>query len=394
MSIRPPAETPEKEVASKQDRSRIKVERPRPRVRATTPQSRPVRRPAAESDRVRAVIIGTGGIGKYHLSLWNDTPNAEVLGIYDVVAQSARAAARQFNVKRVYASLADAVGDPRADAVVVCTPNMFHKEGVVAALAAGKHCLCEKPLAVDPADIRAMIAARDRSGKLLMTAQHLRFEQRSQTLKRLIDAGRLGDVYYTRAWWLRRRLAPITPGFLHKAQAGRGPGMDIGVHVLDLAMHLLDHPRPVSVTGLSACRLAHRPDVTNQWGTYKPADFEVEDFAAGLIRFEDGGALSLEVSWLLNMVEHELSGVWLHGTEGGIRWPELKLAHVQDGVLVDTQVVSDIGGDGHKHEIRAFVDAIRHGRPSPVPAEQSLVVAEILAGLYQSAESGHEVRMD
>jgi predicted dehydrogenase len=346
------------------------------------------------SDSVRAVILGAGWAGQNQARWWKEVPRAEVVGIYDTAHSAAVHAAERYGIQTVYDSLAAAIADPRADAVVICTPNMFHKEGVIAALTAGKHCLCEKPLAANPDDIRAMIAARDRSGKLLMTAQHLRFEQRSLTLKRLIDAGRLGEVYYTRAWWLRRRLAPTSPGFLRKAQAGYGPGMDIGVHVLDLAMHLLNHPRPLSVSGLSACRLAHRVDVANQWGTYRSADFEVEDFAAGLIRFENGLALSLEVSWLLNMVEHELSGVWLHGTEGGIRWPELKLAHVQDGVLVDSQIVSDVGGDGHKREIAAFVDAIRHEQPSPVPAEQGLVVAEILAALYQSAETGREVRVD
>lgn len=347
-----------------------------------------------DSEGVRAVILGAGWAGQNQARWWTETPGAEVVGIYDAVRASAVLTAERFNIQTVYDSFDDALADPRTNAAVICTPNMFHKTGVVAALTAGKHCLCEKPLAVNPADIRDMIAARDRSGRLLMTAQHLRFEQRSQTLKRLIDAGRLGNVYYTRAWWLRRRLAPVTPGFLRKAQAGRGPGMDIGVHVLDLAMHLLDHPRPVSVTGLAECRLAHRPDVANQWGPYPATDFEVEDFAAGLVRFENGAALSLEVSWLLNMVEHELSGVWLHGTEGGVRWPELKLAHVQDGLLVDTQVVSDVGGDGHKREVLAFADAIRNHHASPVPAEQSLTVAEMLTALYESAETGREVRLD
>ena len=370
----------------------LKKKPSRPTARAS---ARPARaKSASRPDLVRFVVLGTGGIGRLHLRLLRENPCAAVVGVYDVLPDVARQAAALFGVQRVYGSLAEAVGESKADAVIVCTPNLFHKEGVVAALAAGKHCLCEKPLAASPADIRAMIAARDRSGKLLMTAQHMRFEQRSRTLKRLIDAGRLGDVYYTRAWWLRRRLAPTTPGFLRKQQAGRGPGMDIGVHVLDLALHFLDQPQPVSVTGVAACRLAHRADVANQWGHFRSEDFEVEDFAAGLIRFADGSALSLETSWLLNMIEPELYAVWLHGTQGGVRWPELKLSHVQDGLLVDTQVVSEVGGDGHKHEQIAFIDAIRQSGPSPVPAEQSLTVAEVLAALYESAETGREVRLD
>ena len=343
---------------------------------------------------VRVVVVGTGGIGKGHLKVWKDIPSVQVVGFYDVVPQVAQQSAEQFGVKKVYESLHAAVSDPQADAVVVCTPNMIHKQGVVAALSAGKHCLCEKPLAATAADIREMIAARDRSGKLLMTAQQMRFEQRSQTLKRVVEAGRLGHVYYTRAWWLRRRLAPTTLGFLSRAQAGRGPGLDIGVHVLDLALHLLGHPKPVSVSGIVACELAHRPDVANQWGPFRSEDFEVEDFAAGFVRFADRSALSLEVSWFLNMVEQELWGLRLHGTEGGAQWPDLSIAHVQDGVLVDSKIVSNAGGDGYRNEMLAFVDAILNDKPSPVPAEQSLAVVQILEALYASGESGREVRLD
>lgn len=347
-----------------------------------------------KADRLRVVLIGAGGIGKLHLRLWSELPTAEVVGLYDADPRRAREVAAQFNTPRVYPDLATAVAEPRADAVDICTPNQFHRAGVVAALAAGKHCLCEKPLAVTPAEIEEMIAARDRAGRILMTAQHMRFERSAQTLRRLIAAGRLGDVYYTRAWWLRRRLAPTTPGFLRKAQAGHGPGLDLGVHVLDLALHFLGHPAPVSVSGLAVRKLADGPDVANQWGDFDPRDFEVEDFAAGLVRFADGSALMLEVSWLLNMVAPERIGVWLYGTHGGVEWPELKLAHVQDGVLMDSQAMSGLGGEGHRHELAAFAEAVLHGGPSPVPAEQSLTVARVLAALYASAERDGEVRLD
>ncbi len=342
---------------------------------------------------LRVVVIGTGGIGKYHIRTWQAQPEVEVIGVYDREEAVATRVAEEFKVDRVYRSLADAVGDA-ADVVDICTPNMFHAEGTIAALNAGKHVLCEKPLAPRAADIRAMIAARDRAGRLLMTCQHMRFEQRTRALRRVIGAGRLGDVYYARAWWLRRRGAPTTPGFLTRAQAGFGPGMDLGVHVLDLAMHLMGGPRPVSVSGVAPCALAHRPDACNQWGSFRAADYEVEDFAAGFVRFEGGAALSLEVSWLLNMVEPESYHVALHGTEGGVRWPELKLAHVQDGLLVDSQIASETGTDGHRYALAAFAEAVRTGGPSPVPAEESLTVARILEGLYESAASGREVRLE
>jgi predicted dehydrogenase len=361
---------------------------------AKSPVSPPASQETAMNDQpVRIVLIGTGGIGTYHLQQWAEVPGAAVVGLFDADPERGRTEAERHGVAKVYDSLEAAVAEPRADAIDVCIPNAFHREAVVAALGAGKHCICEKPLAVTPAEIEAMIAARDRSGRLLMTAQHMRFEQSALALKRVVDAGRLGQPYYSRAWWLRRRMAPTTPGFLSRAQAGHGPGLDLGVHMLDLALHLLGQPEPVRVSGLSFRKIADQPDVANQWGPFRAADYEVEDFAGGLVRFADGSALSLEVSWLLNMIEPERYGVWLHGTRGGMQWPDLKIAHVQDGLLVDSEIISERGGHGHRNELAAFADAIRTGGPSPVPAEQSLTVARVLTALYASAEAGQEVAL-
>ena len=346
------------------------------------------------SDAVAVALVGTGGIGEFHAALWRETPQARLLGVYDVNRRAAERVAREYGAERVYDSLEDALADERVDAIDVCTPNRFHAPTVTAALDAGKHCICEKPLAATAAEIEEMIAARDRSGRLLMTAQHMRFERSSLALMKLIEAGELGEVYYTRAWWLRRRMAPTTPGLLSRAQAVHGPGLDIGVHMLDLAMHFMGHPQPLTVSGISVCKLGRQPDVGNQWGRFKPADYEVEDFAAALVRFAGGAALSLEVSWLLNMHEQEKCSVWLHGTDGGASWPNLKLNHVRQGLLIDSSVAHDGTSDGHKNELAAFRDAILTGGPSPVPAEQSLTVARIIEALYESAETGREVTLD
>ncbi|MGD8450506.1 MAG: Gfo/Idh/MocA family oxidoreductase [Phycisphaerae bacterium] len=342
---------------------------------------------------VRVVLIGVGGIGDYHVRQWQKIPGAELVGIYDMSAKIARTVADKYGVKQVFESLEAALAEPNLDAVDVCTPNHAHAPTVVAALDAGKHCICEKPLAATAAEIEQMIEARDRSGKLLMTAQHLRFEHPALALKKLIDAGDLGDIYYGRAWWLRRRMAPTSPGLMAKAQGIHGPGLDIGVHVLDLAMHFMGHPEPVSVSGHSVRQLAHQPDIGNQWGTYQPADYEVEDLATAFIRFAGGAVLSLEASWLLNMREPEVRAVHLFGTRGGACWPDMTVNQVRHGLLLDTQVASHDDVPGHRTELAAFADAVRTGGPSPVPAEQSLRVARILEALYASADAGREIRL-
>jgi len=344
-----------------------------------------------QPDRIRIIVVGTGGIGDYHVRIWNDLLNAELVGVFDVNHKLATKVAAKYNVPKTYNSLDEAVAAPNVDAIDICTPNMFHKQGVITALSAGKHCLCEKPLAVEAAEIEEMIAARDASGKLLCTIQHMRFEERTTALKRIIDAGHLGDVYYTRACWLRRRMAPTTPGFLRKDQAGFGPGIDIGVHVLDLAMFLLNHPRPVSASATISHKLGPLPNPNNEWGPYDHTQFEVEDFLGGFIRFDDGSALSLEASWLLNMKPSELRGIWLHGTAGGATWPDLELTHSLNDALIDSRVISPTGDNGHKNQLSAFADAIITGGPSPVPAEQSLTVALTLTALYNSAAQNKEL---
>ena len=344
-----------------------------------------------KSDVLRVVLIGAGGIGRFHAQLWRNIPQAKLVGVYDLSHATAQSVAHECGLERIYSSLEEALAEPTVDAVDICTPNRYHTPIVIAALEAGKHCLCEKPLALTTTEIEQMIAVRDRCGKLLMTAQHMRFEQSSVTLRRLIDAGRLGEVYYARAWWLRRRMAPTTPGLLTKEQAGFGPGLDLGVHLLDLTLHFMGYPEPTSITGVTDHKIAQQDDVANQWGRYQREDFQVEDFAAALIRFQNGAALSLETSWLLNITEPEIRRIWLHGTAGGALWPDLQINHIEQGLLLDTQIASETGGDGHQNELAAFCDAIRDDQPSSVPAEQSLRVARIIEGLYASAESGQHV---
>lgn len=342
------------------------------------------------SDTLKVALVGTGGIGKIHLEQWRQVERAEIAGVFDVSAESARQAAEEFEVEVIYESLEDAVADDTIDAVDICVPNKSHPATAIAALDAGKHVICEKPLAATSAEIEQMIAARDRAGKLLMTAQHLRFEERSAAFKKMIDAGRLGEIYYARAFWLRRRMLPTTPGFIRKEQSGGGPCLDIGVHALDLALHFMGFPKPISVTGVADCKLAKGAGVFNEWGEFDAAAFDVEDFAAGMIRFENGAALTLEVSWMLNMDEDEIYGVHLFGKNGGGRWPELKFSREHDGLLLDERISNIRENHGHRNELREFTEAVRDGGPSPVRAEESLLVARILEALYASAAQGSE----
>jgi predicted dehydrogenase len=342
-------------------------------------------------------VIGVGGIAGTHFPGWRDSRDAEVVALADLDEKTLARVGKEQGVTQLYAKPEDLIADKELDIIDICTPNMYHTPLTVAALEAGKNVICEKPLAPTPADVKTMIAARDRSGKLLMTAQHFRFEGSAQALKSEIDRGVLGNVYHARSWMLRRSAAPVRPGFILKKHSGGGPCIDIGVHILDLTLWMMGNPKPVTVTGVTQDKLAHQAGAFSNWGGLIPAEFDVEEFASAFVRFDTGATLVLEVSWLLH---HKTSGedmqMWLYGDQGGSHWPsnEILTANNQTQQLLNTSLQNRGGGEAHAKECIAFADAVANGKPSPVPAEQSLDVIGILNGLYRSAGSGREVALD
>jgi predicted dehydrogenase len=345
-------------------------------------------------------IIGVGGIAGSHFPGWRASEHAELIAISDVAKPTLERVGAEQGIDRLYADPLKLIASPDIDIVDICTPNMFHTELAVAALNAGKHVLCEKPLAPTPEDIGRMITARDASGKMLMTAQHFRFNGAARALKAEIDGGALGNVYHARSWMLRRVAAPVRPGFILRKNSGGGPCIDIGVHILDLTLWMMGHPRPVSVSGVTQDKLARQPGAFSVWGGDIPPEFDVEEFASAFVRFENGATLILEVSWLLH---HKVpSGVedmqmWLYGDKGGSHWPSNEVLHsnYETKQLSNTQLLrADTSVEPHAAECIAFADAIVNDKPSPVPAEQSMHVARILNALYRSAAEGREVRLD
>jgi predicted dehydrogenase len=347
---------------------------------------------------LRVGVIGVGGIAKTHFPGWQESPHTEVVALSDLVPEALNRVADEQGVSRRYEKPDDLIADPDIDIIDICTPNRYHAPLVIKALDAGKHVLCEKPLAPTPDEIRQMIDARDRSGKLLMTAQHFRFQGSAQALKAELDSGLLGNVYHARNWMLRRAGAPTRPGFIQKEHSAGGPCIDIGVHILDLTLWMMGFPKPVTVSGVTQDKLAHQPGAFSSWAGPIPGDkFDVEEFAVAFVRFENGATLVLEVSWLLH---HKTTGedmqMWLYGDKAGAHWPsnELLWSNNQTQQQMNMQLVRAEQGEPHAKECVAFADAVANGKPSPVPAEQSLDVITILDGLYKSAATGREVRLE
>ena len=342
-------------------------------------------------------VIGVGGIARTHMPGWAASEHAEVIAGADLLPEALERWGSEWNISRLETDAAAVINDPDIDIIDVCTPNMYHADLSIAALQAGKHVICEKPLAPTPAEVKRMIEARDQAGKLLMTAQHFRFAGTSKALKAEIDAGALGDIYHGRSWMLRRTGIPTRLAFLSRQHSGGGACIDIGVHILDLTLWMMGNPEPVSVTGVARRELASNPLTFGLWPQFGriPEGMDVEEMAMAFVRFETGATLVLEISWLLH---HDTMGedmqMWLYGTNGGSHWPKCEIYDTNyDSMQIYNRKLKLTRSlfDPHGQECIDFAQAVADGAPSPVPAEQSLQVMTILNAIYESQKTGREV---
>ena len=347
---------------------------------------------------LKVAVIGVGGIAGTHFPGWKASPHAELYAFGDIAPDTLHRLGDQHGIDPAlrYEDSWELFKNPDIDIVDICTPNMYHAPLTIAALEHGKHVLCEKPLAPTPQDIKEMIAARDRSGKTLMTAQHFRFTPEAKALKAEVETGALGEIYHARSWMLRRNALLPRASFLEKQHSGGGPCIDIGVHILDLTLWMMGNPKPVTVSGVTQDKLMYLPGAWSVWGgALPPGVGDVEEFAAAMVRFDSGATLVLEVSWFLH---HKTTGedmqMWLYGDKGGAHWPsnEILTTSNERQQQFNTSLINKPSGlEAHAEECKVFAQAISEGRPSPVPAEQSLDVLAILDGLYRSADTKREV---
>ena len=360
-------------------------------------------RPAG--DRVlRVGIIGTGGIAQgAHIPGYQNAEGVELFAACDVIEERARAMAEKFDIPHVFTDYNQMLQLPELDVVSVCTPPFAHKDAAIAALQAGKHVLCEKPMALDSTEARAMVdawyEARASHGNAFSIGFQSRFGRQAQLLKRFIDAGELGELYYGRTAALRRRGIPGWGVFTDKSKNGGGPMIDIGVHALDLALWFLGHPEPESVYGVTYRKFGNRSGIYNPWGSWDPQKYDVEDSAFAMIRFRNGTTLQLECSWALN-IERSMSQTILAGTEGGAQLHPFKIFQEKHGTILDvvppegvTEGQSGQDVPNHVHEVRGFIKAVREGTAPLVRPEEALMVSKIVDAIYASDASGESVKL-
>jgi len=341
----------------------------------------------------RIAVIGAGWAARIaHLPAYAANSITPV-AIADLDTDVAGVQAERHNIPNVYSDWREMIAQEKPDAVSVCVPNVYHRELVLGCLAAGTHVLCEKPLATSVAEAEEMFAAADAAGKVLMAAQNWRWNENSRAIRRIVDAGSLGEVYHAEATALRRLGIPTWGLFHYKQHSHGGALLDVGVHMLDLAVYLMDNPAPVRVSAQMAAKFGKRPDVAkalrNAWD---PAKFDVEDFAVALVHFENGASLLLRASWATH-IEAETFSVRLLGTEGGATTTPPRVYRNHAGVPADEhlQVPQGEWTASYNREIAHWLRVVRGEEQPLVKRAETINVQRIIDAAYKSAEEGREV---
>ena len=347
-------------------------------------------------------IIGCGGIanGK-HMPALSKIREVRMTAFCDIIEERAQRAREKYGTpdSLVTTDYRKVLEDPSIDVVHVLTPNRWHSDITVDALEAGKHVMCEKPMAINSIEAKRMLDAAARTGKKLTIGYQSRQRPDARYLKQEVEAGTLGDIYYAKATAVRRRAVPTWGVFLDEYAQGGGPLIDIGTHALDLTLWTMDNYRPKYCVGTNYHALNKQTNQGNDWGNWDPDKFTVEDSAFGFIVMENGATITLEASWALNVLDAREAITQLCGTLGG--------ADMLDGLRFNGiknnqkyMFIPQLEGKGAAFysaskqpsaadlEARQWIDAILCDRDPCVLPAQAYTVTRILEGLYVSAKTG------
>lgn len=345
---------------------------------------------------VKIAIIGCGNIAESHINAYKKNPNAEVVAICDINEKALGLFGDRHGIDRRYTSVEELLAkETELDAADVCTWNCNHAKCSIAASKAGLHVLCEKPMATSAEEAEEMLAAAKEAGKLLMVEFSMRFGNNALITKDYIDKGFMGDIYYTKATYLRDK---GTPGgwFRDKERSGGGTLLDIGVHVLDLTRYFMGNPKPVSVYAATYDKLGPLGNVKNAFG-WMPLDSKdsdpcnVEDLAIAMIRYENGAVTMLETSY--SLYSEPVTACQVFGTKGGASCAEgkpLKFYTQTNDLMVEVNPKINAYTEATS-AYDNFIDCIENGAECLAPAEDGVVIMKLLDAIYESAKLGREV---
>lgn len=365
--------------------------------------------------KLRVGIVGCGGIAnqKHFPALKSQSTLCEMVAFCDIIEERAKKACEEYGAEgaRYYTDYTELLKDESIDVVHVCTPNVAHCPITVAAFEAGKHVMCEKPMAATTEDAGKMMEAWKKSGKKFTIGYQNRFRKDTQTLHAACEAGDLGEIYFAKAHAIRRRAVPTWGVFPDKSKQGGGPLIDIGTHALDITLWMMDNYEVESVTGSVFEKLGHLPEATqgNMFGAWDPETYEVEDSAFGYIKMKNGATIFLESAWAINMKDSREAATTLCGTKAGAEiiggmskegGYELVFNKTSYGQLTEETLsaggtIAFFEGGSDKEEViecKQWMEAILNDTEPLVKPEQAFVVTKILDNIYKASRLGHEIK--
>ena len=365
--------------------------------------------------KLKVGIIGTGWIADAHIAEYKRMEDVEIVAGCDLIEGKAEAFFKELGVEGVktnYASHKQMLDDKslKLDAVSVCTYNCQHKDTTIYALEKGIHVLLEKPFSVTLEEAVEIMKVEKKCKKVLSIGFQPRFDENMKMIKKIVESGALGRIYYIQTGGGRRRGIPVGEtrlSFIQKETGGIGALGDIGCYSLDMVLNAIGYPKPLTVSGYTSDFFGKDPDYV----AYKKCGhpeiskiFGVDDFAAAFIRLEGDIILDFRISWAMNM--NTSGDTLILGTKGGLRIPStecwngtvggpMKLYHEVAGEQVVTEIpIIKTSTPLFSQKMRSFIDACKNAEPSPVPSSQIIINQAIIDAINRSAKAKKEVTVD
>lgn len=349
--------------------------------------------------KMRAGVVGVGNIGQSaHVPAYVNMPDTELVAICDIDEGRLHEVGDRYDVPKEhrYTDYREMYAAADLDVVSICTPTYLHKEQCIAAFDAKIHVLCEKPLAMNVQESVEIVRKAKETGRILSIGFNNRFRLDAVTLKSYIDDGLLGDMYYSKAGWLRRRGNPHG-WFTRKDLSGGGPLIDCGIHSLDLAHWLMGQPQPVSVLAATYCKFGdyHVEGINQYWALSGNEEgiFDTEDLAAALIRFDNGATMMFDVSWAINGPDTGIY-VQLFGDKAGANLSPLEIYGHMRHNIANTRPELNLRVNAQEAKVRNFVAAVKGEANLLCPGEQGIAIAQIIDAIYESGETGRPVTIE
>ncbi len=360
------------------------------------------------SKKIKVAIIGTGWIAENHIESYLEMPDVEVVALADIIPGKAEAFAKKFGVEgaRIYESdVALLAAEKDLDGVSICTYNTQHAPCAINALNAGVNVMLEKPFTVTLDEAIEVMKAEKKSGKILTIGFQPRMSANMQMIKKIVESGELGKIYYIQAGGGRRRGIPTPFGttFIQKDTGGIGAMGDIGCYSLDMLLNAVGYPKPLTATGYTSDLFGKDPAFYPDHPEYAEK-FGVEDFAAGFVRLEGDIVLDFRISWAMHM--DTCGDALILGTKGGLRIPStdcwngefnkpLTIYKTLCNETVEYQVpLKPSDPKLFYKKLRSFVDSIKNNGKATVPSSDIVINQAIIDALVRSAKLGKEVEIE